>query len=370
MPKICCKLHRLLDSKNISCQIKNDKFEDFCKFIQQSWIKRSKTTIQYENPNDMTIYVYLFAGAGTRYLSGLAGQFITFQPRKSIKQAIKWYPVLATKEMPETKSLSFLGKTKLPISLLLLLSYEKNYLCHHIHYNIVFHMTIPIQMQCLLFMLSISPDADLHAMIGERLTSITMCDDSPLINIFETSDQSESITKRKKITINNFFPDFLCENCKDPIHNDDGEIPLEDSWNTAMTTVLMHHKWTEISDPSLNPRNQTTATEKRISKDSSPYYGKRSLTATITTPSKILRQDRQPVILSARALETQQSTDQAPDQQQMGIQNAAMTLSQMPHLNLMNPFPFPQTDFCSFQIRQPRPQSHPPNQPVPAYFQI
>ena len=115
----------------------------------------------------MQIYIYLFAGAGTRYLSGLAGQFITFQPGKNIKQAIKWYPVLATKIIPETKSLSYLGQTKLPIGLLLLMTYKKNYLCNRIHFNLQFHMTVPLQIQCLLFILSISPDTELHYMIGQ-----------------------------------------------------------------------------------------------------------------------------------------------------------------------------------------------------------
>ena len=238
----------------------------------------------------------------------MAGQFITFQPGKNIKQAIKWYPVLATKVIPETKSLSYLGKTKLPIGLLLLLNYEKNYLCHHIHYHIQFHMTVPLQMQCLLFMLSISPDADLHTMIGERLTSITLCDDSPLINIFETSDHAESLLKQEKITISNFFPDFLCVNCKDSIQTDN-ETAFDNSWNSAMISVLMNHNWTETSNPSLIPPNQPT-TEKRISKDSSPYYGKRSLTATTTGPSKISRQEREPIILSAPSMDIQQSSNQ------------------------------------------------------------
>ena len=273
MPKICCKLHRLLDSKNESSHIKKEKFEEFCKFIQESWIKR-KTTIQYDNPNDINIFLYLFAGAGTHYLSGMAGQYITFQPGKNIKQAIKRYPVLTTKQMPETKSLSFIGETTLPNGLLLLLSYEKSYLNHHIHYNIQFHMIVPIQIQCLLFILSTSFDTDLLTMITERLTCITMCDDNPLINIFETPNESESIAKREKITINNFFPDYLCINCKDPIRNDQSEIPLEDSWSTAISSVLMLHNWTKISKPSSNPHKPATTTNKRISVTSLPYYGK------------------------------------------------------------------------------------------------
>ena len=210
MLKICCKLHRILDSKTLSNSIKEKKFEEFSKFIQQSWCKRSRTTIEYENPNDLDIYVYLFAGAGTRYLSGLAGQFITFQPGKNIKQAIKWNPVLATKLIPETKSLSYLGQTKLPIAILLLLNYERNYLCNHIHFNLHLHMTVPLQIQCLLFMLSITIDVELHRMIGERLTAITLCDDNPIINVFTTSDQTESMATRTNVTIRNFFPNFFC----------------------------------------------------------------------------------------------------------------------------------------------------------------
>lgn len=82
MPKVCCKLHRVLDSHNFSLSIKEDKFEDFCKFIQQSWCKRSKEIVEFENPNDIEVNVYMFAGARTRYLSGIAGEFLTFQPQK------------------------------------------------------------------------------------------------------------------------------------------------------------------------------------------------------------------------------------------------------------------------------------------------
>ena len=174
MPKVCCKLHRVLDSHNFSSSIKDEKFEEFCTFIQQSWYKRSKNVVQYENPNDMQVNIYMFAGAGTRYLSGMAGQFLTFQPQKQIKQAIKWYPVITTKKIPETKSLSYLGTSKLSIALLLIISYKKNYLCECVHFQLYFHMTIPLQLQCLLYMLSISPDKQLHNMIGQRLTSVTV----------------------------------------------------------------------------------------------------------------------------------------------------------------------------------------------------
>ena len=140
MPKVCCKLHRVLDSHDFSSSIKNEKFQEFSTFIQQSWYKRSKTITEHENPNDMQVNVYMFAGAGTRYLSGLAGQFLTFQPRKQLKQAIKWYPIITTKKIPETKSLSYLGRSKLSIALLLFVSYEKNYLSERIYFQLHFHI--------------------------------------------------------------------------------------------------------------------------------------------------------------------------------------------------------------------------------------
>lgn len=131
MPKVCCKLYRVLDSPNFSKSLKPNKFEEFCKFIQESCHRRSKNVVEYENPNNINVHIYLFAGAGTRYLSGVAGEFLTFQPQKQLMQSIKWYPVLATKLIPQTKSLSFLGKTKLAIGLLLLISYHQTYLAQH-----------------------------------------------------------------------------------------------------------------------------------------------------------------------------------------------------------------------------------------------
>ena len=345
MPKICCKLHRLLDSKSLSNRIKKDQFEEFCKFVQQSWIKRSRTTIEYENPNDMDIFIYLFTGAGTRYLSGLAGQFITFQPGKSIKQAIKWYPVLASKVIPETKSLSYIGQTKLPIALLLLLNYERNYLCDHIHYNLHLHMTVPLQIQCLLFMLSISPDIQLHTIIGERLTSITLCDDSPVINIFSAFDTTESFENRRNIIIRNFFPDFLLVNCKNSVETDTNNTL--DSWNSTMASILMNHNWTRTSDASLIPQNQVKETQ--ISKDSSLFCGKRLATATVIPEPKRFQPEQQQIILPTPTTSQvpnlqSQSIVQPPQpiQQSMGTQIPTTSLD-FQLLNSINPFFFNQT---------------------------
>ena len=267
--------------------------KEFCKFIQQSWYKRAKLSIECENPNDVEIYIYLFAGAGTRYLSGLAGQFLTFQPGK-IKQSVKWYPVLTTKTIPETKSLSFLGKTKLPIGLLLLVSYENTYLYDQIQFNIQFHMTVPLQIQCLLFILSISPDNNLHRMIGQRLTAITLCDENPVINVFTTSDKTESLSQRTNITIRNFFPDYLCFNSKDPIvsHSNENHI---DAWNSAILSLLMKHNWTKTSDPSSIQQNNIVE-ETQTSSDSSQFYGKRSLIVQTSHQTKKPRHQEQQVI--------------------------------------------------------------------------
>ena len=78
MPRSCCQLHSFLDGDSFPKTLKYDEFETFAMFIQ-SRNNRNKAYIK-ENPNNMEAYIYLFSGTGTRYLSTVAGQYITFSP--------------------------------------------------------------------------------------------------------------------------------------------------------------------------------------------------------------------------------------------------------------------------------------------------
>lgn len=203
MPRVCCRLHMLLDSPDFPLLLKNNNIENFCIFLQETIHKRTKSSILFDNPNDVEIYFYLFAGLGTQYLSTMAGEFVTFAPEKSMLSTLKWFPVVTTKQTHQTKSLSFVSKTNLPTGLLLLISYYKNYLKRHEQFQMHFHMTIQLQVQTLLFILLTTQDFQLQLSIGQRLTTITLCNDYIDINAFITNDEHSSLSNADKIILRN-----------------------------------------------------------------------------------------------------------------------------------------------------------------------
>ena len=141
----------------------------------------------------------------------------------------------------------------------------------HILFNLHFHMTIPVQLQCLLFMLSISLDRALPNMIGQRLVTTTLCDDNPIINVFTTCDSSKSLMSREDIILRNHFPNYLCLNCKTATKSQD----KFDRWNTGILYLLLNNNWT---DPTPNQHNHHSS---QISSNTSLISGKRSQTLTI-----------------------------------------------------------------------------------------
>ena len=265
MPRACCKLHRLLDSDHFTKRLDKNYFTTFCEFLQESCHKRSKTLLTYENPNDREVFVYLFGGCGTRYLTTVLGEFIAFTPQKGLLGELKWYLVIGTRLTSQTKSLAILGKTKLPTALLLIMSYYENYLKQHIHYTLNCHMTVPSQLQCLLFMLQITTDDNLQKIIGRRITSITLCDDDPTINTFTTYEKDKSFHNAEKI-ITNRFENYLTLHCTPEEPNP--EIEEQEKWNKNILTFLMTKNWTiRLTDLQIqtHPNN--------LSNKSSAEYG-------------------------------------------------------------------------------------------------
>ena len=134
-----CDLHELLTNERFHSLIHVDKFQEFCKFIQDNrglHIKRRYV----QNPNNIDVHMYIFRGTGSKYLSQVADQYITFQPKKENNPLPLWYPVISTKLIQQTKSLVYLGKASFAICLLLLISYYEAYLSSTA-YSLNAHMT-------------------------------------------------------------------------------------------------------------------------------------------------------------------------------------------------------------------------------------
>lgn len=246
MPRACCKLHKLLDSSQFPNLLDYQKLEGFSVFIEDTVSRRLKAILPTENPNDIEVYFYLFVGSGTRYLSTVAGEFLTISPNKSLLSMLKWYPVISTKLTHQTKSLSFLGKTTLPIAILLLLTYHDNYLKQHQQFELNFHMTMQLQTQCLLYMLLTTQNFDLQRTIGRRLTCITLCNDSPDISTFITDNGNTSLHFHENRTIYNHFPPFLCKNSQPKKIDISSETPP--SWNNLMLYMILNKNWTRNLD--------------------------------------------------------------------------------------------------------------------------
>ena len=258
MPRACCRLHRLLDSDHFARRLDKDKFTTFCEFVQNSCHKRSKTLLTYENPNDKEVYIYLFGGCGTSNLTTVLGEFIAFTPQKALLGELKWYPVIGTRLTSQTKSLTILGSSKLPTALLLIMSYYENFLKQHIHYNLHCHMTIPSQLQCLLFMLQITTHDNLQKVIGRRITSITLCDDNPIINTLTTYDKGRSFSDAEKI-ISNRFDDHLTLHCT-PEEPQNPKSQEQEIWKRNILTFFMTKNWSSQPTTQINLFN-TSSTE-------------------------------------------------------------------------------------------------------------
>ena len=198
-------------------------------FLQQKNHSRNKEVRINENPNNIEVYIYLFAGTGTRYLSTVAGEYFGFASQKTLLPLLKWYAIVATNLTHQTKSLCLLGKT-LPVGLLILLTYYENYLKQHHHYSIYAHMTLTLETQTLLFMLLNSFDLNLQHMIGQSLTTITLCVDSHIIQSFQTNQAIESINQIDLKHIYNHFPSFLCLNYT--------------TWNNILLSLITQINWT------------------------------------------------------------------------------------------------------------------------------
>lgn len=282
MPRACCRLHRLLDSDNLTQKLDKDKFTNFCEFIQNSCHKRSKTLLTYENPNDKEVYIYLFGGSGTRYLTTVLGEYIAFTPQKALLGDIKWYPVIGTRLTSQTKYLTILGNTKLPTALLLILSYYENHLKQHIHYNLISHMTIPNQIQCLLFILQITNDDNLQKLIAKRITSITLCDEDSVINTFTTYDRNNSFANTEKL-VSNHFDSHLTLHCTEEKQKPP-EYEKQEKWKKNITTFLMMENWSK-----LNPTSMTT----KFSNKSSQKYGE----TTTSITAKQTELNRNPIMM-------------------------------------------------------------------------
>ena len=245
MACICCKLHRFLDSDNFTSYLNNEKFQDFCIFLQTSCHKRNRSLLPLENPNDMEVYIYLFGGVGTRYLTTVLGEFITFIPEtKSSK--MKWFPVIGVKKTSQTKSLTILGSAKLPIASLLLLSYYENNLKKHfepINFDLASHMSTSTLIPCLLFLLQQTNDITLHETLMKKITSITLCDNSDHIKAFTTTTVSNSFANHSK-TLTDHFDSHLTLYCKEEQKKTIEEI-TEEKWKNKLLTYLMTKNWTK-----------------------------------------------------------------------------------------------------------------------------
>ena len=207
-PNSCCDLHRLLTYSNFGSILAIDKFVEFCHFTQTKSVRRL-TRNYIQNPNNLDGHIYLFSGTGTRYLSSVAGQYITFQPIKENNPLPKWYPVVSTKLIPQTKSLIFLGKASYSLTLLLLISYYENYLSSSA-YTLNAHMTEPLEISLLLYMILSTSNSNFLSLLGRCLAQTLSCHDNHIIQTFKTNNYDNSITGCNLKTIYSYFPPFLC----------------------------------------------------------------------------------------------------------------------------------------------------------------
>ena len=193
----------------------------------------------------MDVYVYLFGGVGTRYLTTVLGEFITFIPETKSSKT-KWFPVIGIKKTTQTKSLTILGSAKLPIALLLLLSYYENNLKKHfepIVFDLISHMSTGTLTPCLLFLLQQTNDITLHEILIKKIASITLCDNSDHINTFTTKTPSNSFANHSK-TLSDHFDSHLTLYCKEEQEKTKQEI-TEEKWKNKLLTYLMTKNWTK-----------------------------------------------------------------------------------------------------------------------------
>lgn len=241
MPQNCCTLHKFTDSDQFPVRLKEEKTTEFCEFIQNTIHMRAKCPNLLENPNDINVFVYLFGGQGTRYLTTVCGEFVTFIPEKFVLANMKWFPVIATKHTHQTKSLTLIGKTKLSLALLLLMNYYERYMKEHRHFVLHYHMTIPKEAQCLLFMLLNTYDFNLQPTIGRQLTSITLCTDDVKLKTMTTLNPLLSFHHHEKITLRNFFPEFLTLHSNKRLPTTE---EITESWNQAIASLILMENWT------------------------------------------------------------------------------------------------------------------------------
>ena len=259
MSRTCCKLHRFLDSENFLSFLDNERYKDFCSFLQASSNKKNRSLVPMENPNDKEVYIYLFGGVGTRYLTTVLGEFITFIPHIKTNKT-KWFPVIGIKQTVQTKSLTILGSGKLPIALLLLLSYYENNLkfnhdCDQVC-ELTSHMSISSLIPCLLYMLEHTNDLSLQLILINKLTNVTLCDNSDIINSFKTSIFPNSYLANPREPIG-YFDNHLTFNCINKLSLTSEEQKVE-TWKNKILILLMTKNWTETQSGWNN--SSTTST--------------------------------------------------------------------------------------------------------------
>ena len=261
MSRVCCKLHRFLDIENFTTNLSNERFHDFCSFLQTSSYKKNRSLIPLENPNDKEVYIYLFGGVGTRYLTTVLGEFVAFMSTMKTTKT-KWFPVVGIKKTVQTKSLTILGSGKLPIALLLLLSYYENNLKHNYDCNDSFelntHMSLPTLIPCLLYLLELTNDSLLQTILIKKLTSVTLCDNSDVINSFRSTSFSHSFALNKRVITGHFGEHLtlFCTTKRDLTE----EEQQQEIWKNKMLTLLMTTNWT-TTPSGYNNSSTTSKTE-------------------------------------------------------------------------------------------------------------
>ena len=247
MSRTCCKLHRFLDNENFTTNLSNERFKDFCSFLQTSSNKKNRSLVPLENPNDKEVYIYLFGGVGTRYLTTVLGEFIAFVSNMKTSKT-KWFPVIGIKKTVQTKSLTILGSAKLPIALLLLLSYYENNLKYNYDCNDVFelcsHMSITSLIPSLLYLLEQTNDILLQRVLIKKLTTVTLCDNNEITNSFQATTFSNSFSTHPRV-VTGYFGSHLTLYCNDklPLTQEEQE---QETWKNKILTLLMMKNWTEI----------------------------------------------------------------------------------------------------------------------------
>ena len=244
MSRICCKLHRFMDLPEFTSKLNNDKFQDFCAYLQMSCQKRNRSLLPLKNPNEKEVFIYLFGGVGTRYLTTVLGEFITFVPETKSNKT-RWFPVVGIKKTSQTKSLTILGSGTLPIALLLLLSYHENNIKKHLEcstFDLITHMSANKLIPCLLFLLRQTNNTTLQNILIKKMTAITLCDNNNDINTFITESFSRSFANHHK-TITDRFDSHLTLYCTEEREKTQQE-DIEQQWKTKLLTYLMMTNWT------------------------------------------------------------------------------------------------------------------------------